>query len=100
VKQRKQAQLALVGAYKRVFESPDGQDVLKDLMFRFNQFGTSFVPGNRDVVIFNEGGRNVVLHIMDTIKLTPDELDKLYTEVRTTALSWSLPDASKESESS
>ncbi len=55
--------VATAQAFKSVFESEDGAKVLK-LMDKFCFVNhTTFLPDNRDAVIFHEGMRNVALWV-------------------------------------
>lgn len=63
-------------AYRRVFESPEGQLVLRHLMKEGFVFKSTFVAGDMHQTALNEGSRRVVLSIlkMANSKLTPEEL--------------------------
>lgn len=50
-------------AYRRTFNTDDGQKVLDDLMKRFSFGATTFVSGDPYASAFNEGQRAAVLLI-------------------------------------
>ena len=50
-------------AYRRTFNTDDGQRVLDDLMKRFSFSATTFVSGDPHTSAFNEGQRAAVLLI-------------------------------------
>lgn len=50
-------------AYRRTFNTPDGQIVLDDLKRRFSFGATTFVSGDPHASAFNEGQRAAVLLI-------------------------------------
>ena len=50
-------------AYRRTFNTDDGQKVLDDLMKRFSFGATTFVSGDPHTSAFNEGQRAAVLLI-------------------------------------
>jgi hypothetical protein len=79
--------------YIRTFRSEAGKIVLKDLMRRFNVFRTTYVEGDRDAMLLNEGMRNVILHILEFINMTPAEIERMYVEIRDNQLKWSINDA-------
>mgnify|MGYP003110489223 CR=1 FL=1 len=49
--------------YKGVFDTDNGQKVLKDLEARCNWRATSYVAGDPNATAFEEGKRAVLLHI-------------------------------------
>jgi len=51
-------------AYRRTFNTDDGQRVLDDLMKRFSFSATTFIPGDPHTSAFNEGQRAAVLLIV------------------------------------
>jgi hypothetical protein len=62
----------------------DGRRVLEDLA-RYCRFGaTSFVAGDPHETAFNEGARDVFLHIVEMAGLAPTELTDLFTDSQTT----------------
>jgi hypothetical protein len=64
----------LLISYKRVFGSPEGKSVLKDLMTRFHVFN------EHDADPIKEGQRSAVLHIMKTIGMSIEKFDELWKE--------------------
>lgn len=57
----------LQGCYRRVFDSPDGQIILDDLIKRFHVFRTTFRPDPNHAA-FLEGQRYVVVNILNFIE--------------------------------
>lgn len=51
-------------AYRRTFNTDDGQEVLADLKKRFSFEATTFVSGDPQTSAFNEGQRAAVLLIV------------------------------------
>lgn len=51
-------------AYRRTFNTDDGQQVLEDLKKRFSFEATTFVSGDPHISAFNEGQRAAVLLIV------------------------------------
>ena len=70
----------LISYYKSVFGTPDGQIVLKDLMFTHYFFETTHVPGDPHAIFLNEGQRSVINRIAFMIKVNPDEFLKQTVE--------------------
>lgn len=60
---------ARMSAYQNVFNSPEGQIVLEDLMKVHHIMGTTFDDSNVRKTIFREGERNVVLRILAILKM-------------------------------
>jgi hypothetical protein len=50
--------------YRRVFDSPEGQEVLRHLARVAGVATSTFVPGQPDVMAFREGQRHLVLSII------------------------------------
>ena len=59
---------ALTDCYKRVFGSPDGKTVLKDLKKHFFIDKTPFVPGDPQGTHFNLGLQMAFTHIINRQK--------------------------------
>ncbi len=55
--------LKLRAMYKSVFDTDNGQKILKDLEARCNWRSTSYVAGDPNATAFEEGKRAVLLHI-------------------------------------
>lgn len=74
-------QVELIQTYKRVFnDSEDGFKILIDLMRNFNMLRSSYDGKVADnLVVFNEGQRNVILYILSKVNM--DE-NKLYEIIR------------------
>ena len=71
----------LISAYKNCFKSDSGRIVLKHLMKAHGVFRPSFIEDNQHATSFNEGGKNVVLKIMQKLHREEEELnDKLIDE--------------------
>ena len=64
----------LVRAYKRFAESRDGQLILLDLARYGNVLNSSYAPGDSGQTLFNEGQRDVYLHIMSMAGVSDDAL--------------------------
>lgn len=63
-------------AYKTVFGSESGQRVLKDMMKSCNVMGTTFSSDPYEMS-FNEGARSVVMRILKTINIDPQQMEEL-----------------------
>ncbi len=57
------------GIYENLFRNPQGEAVLRDLMKRFNFYGTTFdlEAPNELAHAFNEGQRSVVMYILQLL---------------------------------
>lgn len=66
-------------AYQKVFNSDEGKTILKDLMKRCYLKDTTY-DGDTNGMIFREGTRSVVLHIMQQLKTDISVLEKLMRE--------------------
>ena len=62
-------EVSRVRAYQRVFNTPEGELVLQDLMKTHHFLGTTFDGDNVRKTIFREGERNVVLRILAILKM-------------------------------
>jgi len=60
--------------YKNVFDAPDGQMVLADLIKFANAHDQSYVAGSPDETAFREGMRRVVTRIEKFIHMTPKQI--------------------------
>lgn len=67
-------------AYKRVFDSPDGQLVLKDLM-RCSNMNSSTVGADPYETYFNEGARSIVLRITKTTAMSLNDIEQYLFEI-------------------
>ncbi len=63
---------ALRVAYRQVFGSPSGQEVLADLLRNTGVSRVSFVPGDPGLSAFHEGQRRVGLYLVEMINSDPD----------------------------
>lgn len=61
--------------YQRVFNTEDGQRVLRDLLQSCNFTTTSFSTDPYQMA-FNEGARSVVLRLLDTLNINIEQLEK------------------------
>ena len=67
--------------YKATFESPTGQEVLKDLM-KFAKFcDTSYVPGDPTTTAYNEGMRRIILRILSIMEKDPEKHQEMITNI-------------------
>lgn len=65
----------LIRAYREVFSSDEGKEVLHDLCRSCNVY-SSTMDTNANEVIYKEGARSVILRILKTIEIDPFELDR------------------------
>jgi hypothetical protein len=70
----------LHSSYRRIFETPDGQRVLKHLMKTCFVTSSTFVAGDQQQTTLNEGSRRVVLSILKFLGQSQDKLDKMIEE--------------------
>lgn len=75
--------LALVADYQSTFKTAHGKRVLKDLLKKAGFIDTNYVPGDSHGTAFNEGGRNLVLHIVRNLKMNVNTISKQLLEVDT-----------------
>lgn len=68
--------LATITHYKDVFSTPSGQKVLNHLMDTF-MMRTSHVEKDPYSTAFNEGSRNVVLFILQKLKMNPEQIKEI-----------------------
>jgi len=62
------------GAYRRVFDSPDGKIILRHLARECFLYRTTFVAGDTNQSAMNEGSRRVVLSILRKANLDQKQL--------------------------
>ena len=74
--ERKQIASKKMAAYGEFFRSEEGQTVLSDLM-RSCFFRETTIASSPELTYYNEGKRNVVMQIIQTAKLKPEEIDRL-----------------------
>lgn len=66
----------LLIAYKTVFDTPEGERVLYDLMNTFFIFNSTMDPNPHELA-YNEGQRSVILRIVKTLGTNPERILKL-----------------------
>lgn len=66
----------LVKAYRELFSSNEGKEVLQDLCKSCSIY-TSTMDANPYEMAYKEGARSVILRILRTIEIDPFELDRL-----------------------
>lgn len=66
----------LIKAYRELFSSNEGLEVLHDLSKSCNVYTSTF-DGNPHEMAYKEGARSVILRIMRTIEMDPFELQKM-----------------------
>jgi len=59
---------------RTTFESPQGKEVMKFLEEAVGYDNTVFDPVNRDMVLINDGKRQVVATIKTLLKLDPEQI--------------------------
>ena len=67
-------------AYREVFETPQGREVLLDLAKYCNVATTSFVAGDPHQTALNEGRRDTFNHIAEMLGLTPADFPDIVKE--------------------
>lgn len=78
---RKPGRAQQVGmAYRAVFDTPQGRDVLLDLAKYCNVSTTSFVAGDPHQTALNEGRRDTFNHIAEMLGLTPADFPDIVKE--------------------
>jgi hypothetical protein len=82
-KQEKLQQIAVkkYEAYKEFFRSENGEQILMDLM-KACHFTDSVIGQTPEQTYFNEGQRCVVLQIIRTAQLTPNDISRLTTKIK------------------
>lgn len=63
-------------SWKQVFntDTEEVRDVLVDLATYCNMYNSSFDPNNKEMTVFNEGARDVFLHIMEMLSLKLEDI--------------------------
>lgn len=64
-------------AYKSVFSTSQGEEVMKDLYVFCGQNAPTFVPGDPYASAYKEGMRRVFLRIQQFVNLKEDEMHKI-----------------------
>ncbi len=76
LKDREQAK-ALKSNMHAVFESPQGQEVIRFLEASCCWYQSVLVPGNPDMTLINDGKRQVLATIKTILRLSPDQISAL-----------------------
>ena len=71
---------ALKSNFHAVFDTPQGQEVLKFLEIRCNWYQSIFVPSNPDMTLINDGRRQVIATIKTMLELNPEQIIALINE--------------------
>jgi hypothetical protein len=73
---------SVASAYRSVFAGPtgDGRRVLEDLARYCRAGATSFVAGDPHQTAFNEGARDVFLHVVELAGLDPAAVTEFFNE--------------------
>ncbi len=66
----------IINAYNDVFNSDDGQVILKDLANYCCFNHSSFISQDSHLTAFNEGARDAFLHILELTNINPQSLLK------------------------
>lgn len=68
-------------AYKTIFNTPQGKEVLKDLL-KFCHFDSpTFMPNDPYTSAFNEGKRRVALRILGIMNMDEEAMNKVLEEL-------------------
>lgn len=78
-------QYAKVIDYKRTFQSQSGRRVLQDLMDVHHMLRVSFDEENTHTTSFKEGERNVILRILQILKIDVEKLRDHIEEIEKNA---------------
>ena len=65
--------ISLLNAYHSVFNTPQGTQVLYDLMLKCNMLNSTF-SGDVHQMMIREGERNCVLRILTALKTDPKQI--------------------------
>lgn len=74
-------------AYKKVFSTVDGKEVLRDLMRTHFMLSTTFVEGKPDLTSHNDGERDVVIRILKIMQIDLSGMQKYIEEIEKDARS-------------
>ena len=72
----------LIKAYREIFSSDSGKEVLNDLCKACNIY-TSTMDVTPHEMVYKEGARSVVLRILKTVEIDPFELQRSISKVET-----------------
>lgn len=67
----------VAGAYVTLLATPEGKLVLRDLAAYCRVGQSSFVAGDPHQTAFNEGARDVFLHVAEMAGIRPDDFPQL-----------------------
>lgn len=67
---------ALRDSYRRVFDGPDGERVLRHIMRQGFVTKSTFVANDPEQTALNEGSRRLALSIVKFVRKTDDEITK------------------------
>ena len=67
----------MLEAYRKVFTSHEGKLVLRDMMKSCSFYDSTYNP-DHSTMAFDEGHRAMVLRILNTIKLTPAQVEQMF----------------------
>jgi len=67
--------------YKQVFGTPEGEEVLKDLMKSAGVLSSTYVKGDIHETLIREGERRLVLRILQTVEVDIEKFKALYEEI-------------------
>ncbi len=65
---------ALISNVRTVFETPQGEEVMKFLEEACGWYESVFDPVNKDMVLINAGKREVVATLKSLLRLTPEQV--------------------------
>jgi hypothetical protein len=74
--------MALNDAYKRTFDTPDGQMVLMHLCKVNFVFSSTFVQGDPEMTALHEGQRRLVLSILRQVNVDFKQLQEMAQEIQ------------------
>lgn len=66
--------------YKRVFDTPDGKKVLRDLM-NCSNFMNSTIGRDSHETYFNEGSRSIIIRILKTTNMSIEQIEQYVHEL-------------------
>ncbi len=67
----------VAAAYRELLATPEGQLVLRDLAAYCRVGASSFIAGDPHQTAFNEGARDVFLHVAEMAGIRPDDFPQL-----------------------
>lgn len=74
---------ALYSSYRAVFNTPDGEEVLKHLCKIGYVYDTSYCNGDSHETAHREGQRRLVLSILRFVNRTPEEIYRILNQETT-----------------